>query len=567
MSILLQARSIAHSAGNRQLFRGLDLAISVGDRVGLVGHNGSGKSTLLGLLSGAREPDAGEIVRKRGLRLAVVEQFLPAEIGSASVLQAITSRAPQREQWAAEAMLAALGFDASELGYPVAGLSGGQQNRLMLARALIAEPELLLLDEPTNHLDLATLVVFERLLSGFRGAYLLVSHDRAFLDAVTSDTLFLRDERLYRFSRPYGLAHAELEAADAAAARTRAAEERKIAALKASARRLAAWGKVYDNEDLARRAKSMEKRVGRMEERKTFVTAGSPLELELELGETRARQVVAVQNFCVAVHGSTLFTIDDLVIRPGSRIALLGGNGVGKTTFIKSLVRAYVDEHTQLRYSPQTTLGYYDQELGEVCGDDSLLTFVRNRVQSTEQQIRQRLIKAGFEYAAHDKRVAALSGGERARLLFVVLAMRQPNFLVMDEPTNHIDIQGREQLEAQLLASDATLLVTSHDRRFLQTVTDRYLWVRDGRLQEINDLEEYFDADLTPSDSLPSAAAAEVGSAGRAQEAGEHELLERIVALEAKLEADRKRKPRFQKPQLQQQWEAELLALYARLEE
>ena len=546
------------------MFRDLNLAISVGDRLGLVGHNGSGKTTLLGLLSGAEEPDGGDIMRKRGLRLGMVEQFLPTELGSDSALEAVARNAPDEELWTAQSLLSALGFAENEFQFSVQSLSGGQRNRLMFARALVSEPDLLLLDEPTNHLDLATLILFEAMILQFRGACVLVSHDRAFLDAVTSSTVFLRDERLYRFSAPYTVARNELEAMDEADARTRATEERKIDALKVSAKRLATWAKVYDNEDLSRRAKSMEKRIDRMEERKTFVTSGSPLSLDLHLGETRAKQVVSVQDLSVSVHDNDLFVVDDLLIRPGSRIALLGHNGVGKTTFIKALVRAYGQEHAQVRYSPQTTLGYYDQELDEVSGQDSMLMFVRNRVQSSEQNIRQRLIKAGFEYAVHDKRVSSLSGGERARVLFVVLAMRQPNFLIMDEPTNHIDVQGKEQLEAQLLASHATLLVTSHDRRFLETVTDRYLWVRDGRLLECNELQSYFDSGSV----LRERAACNPVKRLAVDDADQDDrLLERIVALEVKLEADRARKRKFQKPAMQAQWLLELEELNSRLDE
>ena len=192
MTALLQAKSVSHSAGDRRLFDDLTFTISRGERVGLAGYNGSGKSTLLKLLGASLQPDRGEIVRKRGLRLAMVEQFLPQHLNAVSAVDAVTQCAPDHEAWQAEILLSELRFTQTQFQLPVSGLSGGQRNRLLFARALVSEPELLLLDEPTNHLDLATLLVFEQRLEDFRGAFILVSHDRAFLDAVTTTTVILR---------------------------------------------------------------------------------------------------------------------------------------------------------------------------------------------------------------------------------------------------------------------------------------------------------------------------------------------------------------------------------------
>ena len=201
MTLLLQAKSLTHHAGQKTLFEDLDLAISTGDRLALVGHNGSGKSTLLNILSGTQPVDAGRLSTRRGLSLAMVEQFLPAELASTTLVDAVTAKTRDAARWQAEELLHKLAFADSEFDIATEALSGGQQNRLMLARALATTPELLLLDEPTNHLDLATLVLFEKLLGAFSGACLIVSHDRVFLDAVTDKTLFLRDERIYRFAR------------------------------------------------------------------------------------------------------------------------------------------------------------------------------------------------------------------------------------------------------------------------------------------------------------------------------------------------------------------------------
>ncbi|MEZ5558886.1 MAG: ABC-F family ATP-binding cassette domain-containing protein [Pseudomonadales bacterium] len=562
------------------MFAGLDLAVNRGQRLALVGHNGCGKSTLLALLAGEREPDTGEVQRRRNLRVARVEQFLPQRLADRSVQGAVAECFEAGQDWRAESLLEAFGFAAGDLALPVSALSGGQQNRLMFARALASEPELLLLDEPTNHLDLATLVVFERVLETFRGAFVLVSHDRSFLDSVTRETLFLRDGRLYRFAAPYSSARQLLAEHDEAGARARAAEEKRIEGLRQSARRLAEWGRVYDNEAFARRAQSMQKRIARLETEKTFVTDGSPLDLALNLGESRSRQALSVRGHRVAVAGRLLFEIDELVLRPGERVALLGHNGVGKSTFIRQLVAA-TGEHETLRFSPQTELGYYDQELAEVRaqpgasgGEDSLLEFALQRAQRPRQTVIAQLVRAGFPHALHGKSLSALSGGERARLLFLVLALRRPNFLILDEPTNHIDIDGREQLEDQLLDSSATVLVTSHDRHFLDRVAQRYLWIHHGRLKELNDPTTFYRAPpgaatgrgepVAPARAAGTAGTARPGAPEAAPEGADptaaeaDALLERIVELEALLEADRARKPKHQKPGLQIEWQRAL---------
>ncbi len=583
MATLLQVQGLGHSAGDRRLFDALELSVQDGDHLALVGHNGCGKTTLLDLLSGAVTADSGDVVRRRGLRLARVEQFLPPELGAATLLDAVRGRTPDQERWRAEALLMELGFAEGEFEFATRDLSGGQQNRLMLARALVSEPDLLLLDEPTNHLDLATLVLFEQVLEGFKGAFVLVSHDRAFLDAVTRQTVFLRDGRLYHFELPYTRARLALAEADAAAARSRRAEQARIDSLRQSAERLAQWGRVYDNEKFARRARSMARRVERMEAERTFVSDGSPLNLELELGSARSRQAVIVENLEVAVAGRTLFRVDELVVRPGERVALLGHNGVGKTTFIRRLVEAAQAQAAEqapdpsIRFSPQTVLGYYDQELAEVGGaasGASIIDFAVRRTRRGEQAVRNALIHAGFAFAEHGKAIDTLSGGERARLLFLVLSLNAPNLLIMDEPTNHIDIEGKEALEAQLLAGSATLLITSHDRHFLGAVADRFLWVKAGTVLEINDPTEFFAAAREPRGPGVEAAPRHPGETGADAPPiadgrpadGQEAILERIVELEALLDADRARKPRHQKPALQAAWQRELEALYRRLD-
>lgn len=576
MSNLLSTRNLTFSAGTKRLFTEVSFSIDEGDKVALVGHNGSGKSSLFRLIDGSDAADGGEIARRRGLRLAAVEQFLPDELNELNLHEAVLQHLPQAERdqrtFEAEMILGSLGFSDFEHTLRVRDLSGGQQNRLMFARAIAGEPELVLFDEPTNHLDLATIQIFERYLNTDLGcAFILVSHDREFLDAVTRRTLILRDERMYRFDLPFSAARHALLESDIAAVATRAAEEKKLKALQASAKRLATWGKVFDNEKFSRRAKSMEKRVARMEAQKTFVTRGSGLRLQLDAGDTRANRALLIEDLDVRPpfadsSVAPLFRIEQLIIRPGDRIALLGANGVGKTSLITRLVRHFRehrDDTTHIAFSPQAMLGYYDQELREIDLQRSTIDFLRKSTDSNEREIRSALINAGFAYADHARPVHVLSGGERARVLFVCLHLQMPNFLILDEPTNHIDIEGKENLEAQILESGATVLITSHDRRFVDNIAARFVSIEDGTMSEIHDPEDFY-ARLLERSEKKQAPSAQPNAAPRASAAA-HDVLERLVELERKLDEDLARKKRHQKPQLQEAWRREIEDLSRRL--
>ncbi len=580
MSLLLNISKLTHSEGEKVLFSDLDLAINAGDRIALVGHNGSGKSTLLDIVAGDREADTGSINYKRHLNLCRVEQFVDVKLATQTVLEAVCDRLEESgEKWKAEALLSVMQFDETQFDVAVGNLSGGQQNKVMFCRAVIGDPELLLLDEPTNHMDLETLLSFEQYLTQFKGAFVLVSHDREFLDRMTRHTCILRDQRLYSFDLGFSEAREALDHMDEAARQTRETQEKKIESLRASAKRLATWGQVYDNETFSRRAKSMEKRIDKLDAQKTFVTAGSGLDLKVDLEQTRSRQILRVENFrvCIPQVDRCLFNVEDFLIRPGDRIALLGRNGVGKTTFIKQLMEIYrerdstVVKDANVGFSPQTTLGYYDQELDEVSDANSIEDFVCRRVDQSDHEIRGELIAAGFPYDKHQQSVASLSGGERARILFAVLSMQRPNFLVLDEPTNHIDIEGKEQLEHQLRHSGAALLITSHDRRFISRVAQRYVWITGGKLLECTSPDQFYSA-LESQVANQGGDRTEYGvldESTRGELSGDallDSLLERILELETRLEEDLRRKTKFQKPQRQQFWRDEISKLYAHMD-
>lgn len=570
--VLLQCHGISHSVGTKSLFTDLSFAINEGDKIGLVGHNGAGKSTLLSLLAGT-EPDSGELSYRQDLRLETVEQFLSDDLLDDTLLQSLVRKLPLDEQdfsaYKAEKLLTSLGFCEGEFQYRVADLSGGQQNRLMFARAVINEPTLILFDEPTNHLDMKTLVFFENYLKAMQAAFLIISHDRSFLDAVTDRTFVLRDERLYEFAMPYSEAKSALEAQDEAAAEKLKQEEKTIKQLTASAKRLATWGKVYDNEDLAAKAKSMEKRIEKLEADKTFVSRGSGLKLQLDVKESRANRALQVEQHKVySPDQNELFFIEDFYLRPGDRVALLGLNGAGKSTFIRELVKAYSDQATgSIRFNPQCEMGYYDQELEQLDAGDDLLSWLRKAChRGTEADFKAGLIHAGFHYQDHEKRVPVLSGGEKARLMFLSIRINQPNFLILDEPTNHIDIQGKEELEAQILDSNATVLITSHDRTFVDNIATRFVLIESGVLRELNSPEEFYQLLLQDTAAQGKTKRTEQNTVANVDASSEDELLQQLIALEDKLAADLARKPKFQKPARQAEWQQQIEQLQARLD-
>lgn len=568
--VLLQCHALSHSAGTKPLFKEVSFAINEGDKIGLVGHNGAGKSTLLSLLAGT-EADSGDLSYRGDLALETVEQFLSETLIDETLLHCLVQKLPEDEQdfsaYKAEKLLHSLGFQNHEFSYRVGDLSGGQQNRLMFARAVINEPNLILFDEPTNHLDMKTLVFFEEYLKSMSAAFLIISHDRSFLDAVTKRTFILRDERLYEFALPYSKAKQALEDHDEAAAARLKQEEKTIKQLTASAKRLATWGKVYDNEDLAAKAKTMEKRIEKLEAEKTFVSRGSGLKLEIDVKESKANRALQVeQHEVVAPDEKSLFYIEDFYLRPGDRVALLGLNGAGKSTFIRELVKSFNDKATgSIRFNPQCEMGYYDQELEQLDSDIDMLTWLRYQChRGSEAEFKAGLIHAGFAFKDHTKKIQVLSGGEKARLMFLSIRINQPNFLLLDEPTNHIDIQGKEELESQILESNATVLITSHDRAFVEHIATRYVMIQDGALQELNSPEEFYRLLLEQrTESKPTSTSPTVN---KSIELSEDDLLAELVALEELLAADLARKPKFQKPDRQAEWRKQIKELQVKLE-
>ncbi|UTH74680.1 ABC-F family ATP-binding cassette domain-containing protein [Chromobacterium sp. IIBBL 290-4] len=573
MTTLISAQSLRLNADHGALFQDLSFTVGQGERIGLLGHNGCGKSTLLKLLSGQIEPDGGETQYAAACRLQFVEQHLPERLRALSARQALLEALEHdaSQAWRADSLLAELEL-ASQANTRVSDLSGGQHTRLLLGRAALRQPNLLLLDEPSNHLDLPSLLWLEDFLSRWRGGFILVSHDARLLDRVTQCSWILRDARLYRFALPCSQARAALAEADLAAQARRDGEQKEIDRLTASSKRLAIWGREHDNEKLVRKAKSMEKRIDKLQDEQTFVSHGSPWRLALRGQALSADSLMALEALPVlAAPGlPPLFHAQGLWLRPGDKIALLGANGAGKSSLLRQCWRDIQsgEANPGWRWHPAASIAYYDQNLRQLDGQSSLLDALYPLAPLPETARKQALIAAGFAYARHGQRVDTLSGGERARLLFLGLSLASHHLLWLDEPTNHLDLDGKKELADALAAFPGGALLVSHDRELIEAACNRFWVLKDGRLQDWPDAASAYASLFEPA-ARPASASAPLASAPAdsladslaAASAQADEQWRRWCELEALLEADLSRKPKHQKPQAQQAWRSEMRML------
>jgi len=569
MSTLLTAQSLHVDTAFGPLFTNLSFTLKKGDRIGLIGYNGCGKSTLLQVLDGTIVPNSGSVALANHCLMARVEQHLPNTLLAQPLLQAVLAKLPvlerESQRWQAERLLAEMGFTPDEVLQRASTLSGGQHTRLLLARALIQQPDLLLLDEPGNHLDLPPLLWLESFLQTWQGSFVLVSHDNILLDAVTNASWILRDRTLHAFSLPCSAARQALEAQDASDALRHKAEQKEIDRVAASAKRLAIWGRTYDNEDLSRKAKQMEKQVQRLKESQTELTDGTPWRLALRGDMLRADRLLEMEQLPVppAPGLPALFTAGLARLKSGDRVAVMGRNGCGKSSLLRLLWRQMQQETTDpgLRLHPRLKPGYYDQTLHQLADGDTLLDALEPFEPAAETR-RRALISAGFIWARHGQKVATLSGGERSRLLFVGLSLARYSLLLLDEPTNHLDMDGKTALAATLNDYPGGLLLVSHDRELINHSCNRFWLIDERGLSEWQSADEVYDV-LRAAVRRPLIEETTVNS--REAEDDHDALLERLIMLEQLLADDLARKPKHQKPQLQAQWRKEMTTINTKL--
>ncbi|MHB8863393.1 MAG: ABC-F family ATP-binding cassette domain-containing protein [Pirellulaceae bacterium] len=476
MAVLVQIKDAHKSYGNDVLLDGAEATLIDDIKVGFVGRNGAGKSTLLRVLLGEEELDRGEILRYPKLRLGYLRQHDPFESGETAL--AYLMRDSGRPDWKCGEVAGQFELKDAHLAGPITQLSGGWQTRLKLAALLLHEPNLLLLDEPTNFLDLRTQILLEHFLRNFKEACLIVSHDRAFLTATCSHTLDLSHGKLTMFP---GKIDAFLEHQQA----RREHDERTNATVQAKRRHLEEFiAKNKARASTATRARSKSKQLERLETVEIF---GNEPRAKIRAPEVEPRKGPALRCRGLAIgYPERVVASDiDLEIDHGTRAVVVGDNGQGKTTFLRTVVDSLRPLAGDVRWGYGCQIGVYAQHVYTSLPEQkSVLDYLEYQA-APGTKTQQILDMAGamlFGGEAIKKRIAVLSGGERARLSLTGLLLSQYNVLVLDEPGNHLDVDTIEGLAEALLGYQGTVVFTSHDRHFMRRVASCVIEVRDGRV-------------------------------------------------------------------------------------
>lgn len=516
--------------GAQPIFENLNWTIQHDQKIGLIGPNGAGKSSLFKLITGeySSEP-GGSVIRAKGVTLGYLAQApeldpkqtvyatalagLPrwsevsveldqveTSLGKPEVYnnpKALTRLLDLQQKLLDEFMdlggesypgrvreiLYGLGFALEDFEKPVGLLSGGQKKLVGLTCLMLARPSVLLLDEPDNHLDLPGKAFLERLIREYSGAVVIVSHDRYLLDAVVTHITEIEDGKISTFNGDYSGYIVDKEERLARQEELYQIQQREIGRLTAAAKRYALWGKIYDNEKFAARAKAMQARIDRIDRIDRPVLERRRMDLALN-GYRGSNKVLELLGIEKSFGAQPLLLGVDALIRHGERVGLIGANGAGKSVLLRLILEMEQPDAGEVKLGPSVTIGYYAQEHETLDPEQTLIDTVRRASPLSEASAVAFLNRYLFPYRRVNQKIKELSGGERSRLQLALLVLSGANFLLLDEPTNNLDITSAEVLENALEDFVGTVLVISHDRYFLDRTVNRILELKDGLLAE-----------------------------------------------------------------------------------
>lgn len=525
--MLFRLSDVHKSYATHDILRGVALQINPGEHVGLVGRNGAGKTTVFRLVSGEESPDRGDVVRARGVRLGLLAQHVHFEPGTTvhesalaafGRLQQIEHEMHELEhrmaevdadldkvlerysdlqhefereggfEYAAraESILQGLGFDREQWSLETDKLSGGQQNRLGLAKLLLAEPDVLLLDEPTNHLDVAGVEWLEEFLQSYPSAYVIISHDRYFLDRACRRIIELENGRASSYTGNYSAFLVEREERREAQQRAYENQRQLIEKTEEFIRRNLAGQKT-------KQAKSRRTMLAKLERVEAVRADRSSGDFRLQSIERTGNHVLMVHQAAIGYPDKLLASDISFILRRGECLGIIGPNGSGKTTFLRTILKKIPALAGEIQWGTKVQIGYYAQQLDDLDDRNEIIVELRRVASANATAGELRSFLAKFLFTGDDvyKKVTDLSGGEKGRLALAKLIYSRVNVLVLDEPTNHLDIPSREALEEALDAYAGTILTISHDRYFLDRVATQMLAL-DGQ-----GAAEHYDGDYT----------------------------------------------------------------------
>ncbi len=531
---MLNIHNLSVSFGGEFLFEEIAFRLNAGDRVGLIGKNGAGKSTLLKLLAGDMTPDSGVIATDKEIRIGFLRQDIDFEEGRTVLeeahqafteikqleerLEHVNSQLASREDYESEGyhqlmvdlneithtyeivggynyqgdtekILKGLGFRREDFNMQTNTFSGGWRMRLELAKLLLQQNDVLLLDEPTNHLDIESIIWLEQFLKQFPGGVVIVSHDKMFLDNVTNRTIEISLGRIYDYNQPYSrylVLREEIREQQMNAMKN---QEREIQ----QAERLIE--KFRAKSSKASMAQSLIKKLDRMDRIEVDAVDQSAMKLRFSVSVTPGKVVAEMHNLSKSYGDKKVLDNIDLLLDRNSKIAFVGQNGQGKTTLARILV-GELDYEGQLRIGHNVQIGYFAQNQAEYLDGKKTVLDTMTDAANESNRSRVRDILGAFLFGGEEvhKQVKVLSGGERNRLALAKLLLQPFNVLVMDEPTNHLDISSKNVLKEALRNFDGTLVLVSHDRDFLQGLTNKVYEFRDQAIKEyLGDINYYLD--------------------------------------------------------------------------